>query len=132
MVMEILLLIGVVLGICLLASLIFRKRTSLDEIEKEIQVLKERILVVTSNSLPDRVIKGALGNVTGISATAASTDRGFRKAEKEALADIMRQGIQIGANAIIDLKMTTGSYEQQGSKWIVSKVVYYGTAVMVR
>ena len=130
--MEIFLLIGVILGIFLLASLIFRKRTSLDEIEKDIQGLREWIIVVTSNSLPDREIKGALGNVTGISATAASTDRGFRKAEKEALADIMRQGIQIGANAIVDLKMTTGSYEQQGSQWMVSKEVYYGTAVRVR
>ena len=83
---------------------------------------------MTSNSLPDREIKGALGNVAGISATAASTDRGFRKAEKEALADIMRQGIKIGANAIVVLKMTTGGYEQQGSQWMVSKVVYYGTA----
>ncbi len=130
--MEILLLIGVVLGIFLLACLIFRKRSSLDAIEKDIQGLRERIIVVTSTSLPDSEIKGALGNVTGISATAASTDRGFRKAEKEALADIMRQGIQMGANAIIDLKMTTGSYEQQGSKWIVAKVVYYGTAVRVQ
>ena len=131
MAMEILLLIGVILGILLLASLIFRKRTSLDEIEKEIQELRERITIVTSNSLPDREVKSALGNVTGISATAASTDRGFRKAEKEALADIMRRGIDMGANAIIDLQMTTGSYEQQGSKWMVSKIVYYGTAVRV-
>jgi uncharacterized protein YbjQ (UPF0145 family) len=129
--MEILLLIGVVLGILLLASIIFRKRTSLDKIEKDIQGLRERIIVVTSNNLPDREIKGALGNVTGISATAASTDRGFRKAEKEALVDIMRQGIHMGANAIINLRMTTGSYEEQGSKWVVSKVVYYGTAVKV-
>ena len=43
----------------------------------------------------------------------------------------MRQGIQMGANALVDLKMTTGSYEQQGSQWMVSKVVYYGTAVKV-
>lgn len=129
--MEILLFIGIVLGILLLASLIFRKRTSLDDLEKEIQELRERITIVTSNSLPDREVKGALGNVTGISATAASTDRGFRKAEKEALVDIMRQGIQMGANAIVDLKMTTGSYEEQGSQWMVSKVVYYGTAVKV-
>lgn len=129
--MEILLLIAVILGILLLASLIFRKRTSLDELEKEIQELRERITVVTSNSLPDKEIKGALGNVTGISATSASTDRGFRKAEKEAIADIMRQGIQMGANAIIDLKMTTGSYEQRAPQWLVSKVIYYGTAVRV-
>lgn len=129
--MDILLVFFVVVGIFFLISLIFRNRTSLDELDKEIQELRGSITVVTSSSLPDRNIKGALGNVTGISETAASTDRGFRKAEKEALADIMRQGIQMGANAIVDLKMTTGSYEQQGSKWVVSKVVYYGTAVRV-
>lgn len=129
--MDILLVVCVIIGIFLLASLIFRKRTSLDELDKEIQELRSSIIVVTSNNLPNREIKGALGNVTGISETAASTDRGFRKAEKEALADIMHQGIQMGANAIVDLKMTTGSYEQQGSQWMVSKVVYYGTAVRV-
>lgn len=129
--MDILLVAGVIIGIFLLASLIFRNRTSLDELDKKIQELRGSITAVTSSSLPDRKIKGALGNVTGISETAASTDRGFRKAEKEAMADIMRQGILMGANAIIDLKMTTGSYEQQGSQWMVSKVVYYGTAVKV-
>lgn len=129
--MDILLVLGVIIGILFLASIIFRKRTSLDELDRDIQELRGSITVVTSSSLPDRNIKGALGNVTGISETAASTDKGFRKAEKEALADIMRQGIQMGANAIVDLKMTTGSYEQQGSKWVVSKVVYYGTAVKV-
>lgn len=80
--MDILLVVGVLIGIFLLASLIFRKRTSLDELEEEIQELRCSITVVTSSSLPDRNIKGALGNVTGISETAASTDRGFRKAEK--------------------------------------------------
>ncbi|MBZ0220372.1 MAG: heavy metal-binding domain-containing protein [Candidatus Methylomirabilis sp.] len=103
----------------------------MDELDRDIHELRSSITVVTSSSLPDRNIKGALGTVTGISETAASTDRGFRKAEKEALADIMRQGIKLGANAIVDLKMTTGSYEQQGSQWMVSKVVYYGTAVRV-
>ena len=82
-------------------------------------------------NMPDWRIKGSRVNVTCISESTTSTDRGFRKAEKEALADIMRQGIQMGANALVDLKMTTGSYEQQGSQWMVSKVVYYGTAVKV-
>jgi len=35
----------------------------------------------------------------------------------------------MGANAIVDLRMTTGSYEQQGTKWMVTRVVYNGTAV---
>lgn len=125
------LIVAIVLFVALIIFSLLGRSNKTAELDADIKSLREKIIVVTSNNLPDRQIKGALGNVTGISATAASTDRGFRKAEKEALADIMRQGIQMGANAIIDLKMTTGSYEQQGSQWMVSKVVYYGTAVKV-
>jgi len=125
------LLVAAVLFVALIVFSLLGRSNKTTELDDEIRNLRERIIVVTSTSLPDKAVKSAIGNVTGISATAASTDRGFRKAEKEALADIMRQGIQIGANAIIDLKMTTGSYEEQGSKWVVSKVVYYGTAVRV-
>ena len=35
----------------------------------------------------------------------------------------------MGANAIVD--SGTQKHEQQGSQWMVSKVVYYGTAVRV-
>lgn len=126
------LLVAAVLFVALIVFSLLGRSNKTAELDDEIKNLRQRITVVTSTSLPDKEVKSAIGNVTGISATAASTDRGFRKAEKEALADVMRQGIQIGANAIIDLKMTTGSYEQQGSKWVVSKVVYYGTAVRVR
>lgn len=125
------LLVAAVLFVALIVFSLLGRSNKTAELDDEIRNLRERITVVTSTSLPDKAVKSALGNVTGISATSASTDRGFRKAEKEALADIMRQGIQMGANAIVDLKMTTGSYEQQGSKWVVSKVVYYGTAVRV-
>ena len=128
--MDVLLVVAGLFVALIVFSLLGRSHKT-TELDDKIRNLREKIIVVTSNSLPDRQIKGALGNVTGISATAASTDRGFRKAEKEALADIMRKGIEMGANAIIDLKMTTGSYEQQGSQWMVSKVVYYGTAVRV-
>jgi len=123
------LIVAIVLLVALIIFSLLGRSNKTAELDADIKSLREKIIVVTSSNLPDRQIKGALGNVTGISETAASTDRGFRKAEKEALADIMRQGILMGANAIVDLKMTTGSYEQQGSQWMVSKVVYYGTAV---
>lgn len=130
--MGMVLLLIVISGIFLLIFILSGKSASKNAaLDGEIKCLREKILVVTSGDIQSRKIKDVIGNVTGISATAASTDRGFRKAEKEALADIMCQGIQMGANAIIDLKMTTGSYEQQGSQWMVSKVVYYGTAVKV-
>ncbi|MFZ6008061.1 MAG: heavy metal-binding domain-containing protein [Nitrospirota bacterium] len=62
-------------------------------------------------------------------------------AEKEAMLDIMNKAINMGANAIIDLKMTTSTYEQQGlegmvssvlyNKKMASKVIYNGTAVRI-
>ena len=103
----------------------------MEELDEEIKNLREKILVVTSSDIPTRRIKGVLGSVTGVSDTAASTGKGFRRAEKEAMLNIMNLGIRMGANAIVDLCMTTGSYEQQGSKWMVSRVVYNGTAVRV-
>ncbi len=124
-------LVAAVLFVALIVFSLLGRSNKTAELDDEIKNLRERIIVVTSTSLPNKEIKSAIGNVTGISATAASTDRGFRKAEKEALADIMRQGIQMSANAIIDLKMTTGSYEEQSSQWVVSKIIYYGTAVRV-
>jgi len=47
------------------------------------------------------------------------------------MAAIMRGSLEVGTNAIVDLRMTTGSYEQQGIKWMVTRVVYNGTAVRV-
>ncbi len=95
------------------------------------QDLRQRILVVTSSIIPGKEIKDVLGSVTGVSKVAASTDAEFRLAEKEALLDIMNQAINLGANSVIDLKMTTGSYQQQGSQWMVSKATYTGTAVRI-
>ncbi|CDZ80117.1 hypothetical protein BN1013_00622 [Candidatus Rubidus massiliensis] len=37
----------------------------------------------------------------------------------------------IGANAVINTKITTGSYQAQGSKFIVTYVIAYGDAVIL-
>lgn len=36
-----------------------------------------------------------------------------------------------GGNAVINVQLTTGSYQQQGSGWIVSYVIAYGDAVIL-
>jgi len=110
-----------------------RKKAAIkaEKVNKQIQDLRQRILIVTSSTIPGKEIKDVIGSVTGVSKIAASTDAEFRLAEKEALLDIMNQAINLGANSIIDLKMTTGSYQQQGSKWMVSKATYTGTAVRI-
>jgi len=114
-------------------------RVKAEELDKQIQELSQRVLFVTSSTVPGKEIKRVIGAVTGVSKTEASTDAEFKLAEKEALLDIMQKAIELGANAIVDLKMTTGSYEKR--VWIdigsqkgyrmVSKVTYTGTAVIV-
>ncbi len=107
----------------------YNKQEMLDE---KIQNLKNQILVVSSNTIPGKEIKEILGIVRGISDTSASSDAEFKLAEKEALFKIMEESFKLGANAIVDLKSTTGSYQRQGSQWMVSKVIYIGTAVKIQ
>lgn len=120
-------------GIIVLIIFGRRKKAAIktEAIDKQIQDLRQQILVVTSSTIPGKEIKDVMGSVTGVSKVAASTDVEFRLAEKEALLDIMNQAINLGANSVIDLKMTTGSYQQQGSQWMVSKATYTGTAVRI-
>jgi len=130
--MELLLIYAVVFGAFILVFILSgRDGSRPEELDEKIKKLQEKILVVTSSDIPTKEVKEVLGGLTGISDTAASTGNGFRRAEKEAMVNIMNLGIQMGANAIVDLRMTTGSYEQQGTKWMVTRVVYNGTAVKV-
>ncbi|HAK87560.1 MAG TPA: hypothetical protein DCP24_00550 [Nitrospiraceae bacterium] len=136
---------GIIIGITLiLLPMIWKwqwatRRTKI--IDKEIQGLRQRILVVTSNNIPGKEIRDTLGSVTGISSIAAAGGAEVTLAEKEAMLDIINRAISMGANALIDLKMTTSAYEQQGLEGIVSsvlynkkmasKVIYNGTAVRI-
>ena len=63
--------------------------------------------------------------------TQASSKQEFELAEKEAMKNLMKSAISMSANAIIDLKLSTGTYQQQGSKWEVSQAVYIGTAIRI-
>lgn len=39
---------------------------------------------------------------------------------------------ELGANAVVNLKFENGSYQQNGSGWIVSYILIYGEAVLVK
>jgi uncharacterized protein YbjQ (UPF0145 family) len=124
----ILVILGIVVGIFVsMAHSAARKR----DVELQLEELRKRVLVVTSGNIPGRTITEVKGMVMGTSKKAASTDAGFRLAEKEAMVEMMDQALCLGANAITDLKITTGSYQQHGSQWMVSKVTCYGTAVRI-
>ena len=99
------------------------------EIDEELIKLKDDILVSTGSSLPTKEIRKSLGLVRGLSEHPASSNTEFVLSEKEALLNILLEAKKVGANAIIDLKLDNGTYQQRGSKWQMSQAVYIGTAV---
>ena len=67
--------------------------------------------------------------VRGVSDTEASSRRDFQLAEQEALLLMLKQAYDMGANAVVGVSLTTGTYEANGSQWQVFRPVYTGTAV---
>ena len=81
--------------------------------------------------LPPEKVQETLGLVRGISAIEASSRIDFELAEQEALYVMLQHALELGANAVVDARLTTGTYETNGSKWQVSRPVYTGTAVRI-
>lgn len=100
-------------------------------LEEVIDTYRNRITVVTTPTVPGKEIKHVHGAITGNATTQASSNAQTNLAEKEALLDLLKKADLLGANAIVDLKLASTSHEQQGSKWMVSKIFYSGTALSV-
>ena len=81
--------------------------------------------------LPPEKVRETLGLVRGISAIEASSRLDFELAEQEALYLMLKHALELGANAVVDARLTTGTYETSGSRWQVSRPVYTGTAVRI-
>ena len=81
--------------------------------------------------LPPEKVRETLGLVRGISDIEASSRLDFELAEQEALYLMLKQARELGANAVVDARLTTGTYETNGSQWQVSRPVYTGTAVRI-
>jgi hypothetical protein len=91
--------------------------------------IQENVKVFTH--LPPEKVRETLGLVRGISDIEASSRLDFELAEQEALYLMLKQAREIGANAVVDARLTTGTYETNGSQWQVSRPVYTGTAVRI-
>lgn len=98
---------------------------------QEASELRQKVIVVSAETVPGKEIKQVAGHVIGTSKIEASRPEEAEAAEKEAMVDLMRNAVKMGANAVVGVKMQTSSHEQQGSKWMVSKTYYTGTAVIV-
>lgn len=99
-------------------------------IDEKLIELKKSIKCVNGSIIPNKVIKDVLGVVKGIS-DQVSIKEEFELAEKEAMYRMLLEAEKLGANAVIEIKMNTGTYQQQGSKWQVTQIVYTATAVEI-
>jgi len=94
-----------------------------------LKALETKVNVFTH--LPHEKVRETLGLVRGISDIEASSRLDFELAEQEALYWMLKHALELGANAVVDARLTTGTYETNGSRWQVSRPVYTGTAVRI-
>ena len=90
-----------------------------------------QVKVKVFTHLPHDKVRETLGMVRGISDIEASSRLDFELAEQEALYSMLKAALALGANAVVDARLTTGTYETNGSQWQVSRPVYTGTAVRI-
>lgn len=103
----------------------------LEEVVRELATVQSRILLVTTSAVPGGRTVRTLGYVEALSDIEAASDGEYRLAEKQALLGLARQGLGIGANAIVGVRKSHAHYDQAGSRWRVARVTYAGTAVVV-
>ena len=94
-----------------------------------LKAMEAKVKVFTQ--LPQDRVRETLGMVRGISDIEASSRLDFELAEREALYSMLKAASELGANAVVDARLTTGTYETNGSQWQVSCPVYTGTAVRI-
>ncbi|MEF8724907.1 MAG: hypothetical protein V5B30_20830 [Candidatus Accumulibacter delftensis] len=70
---------------------------------------------VTTNAVPGERTVRTISYVEALSEAEAASDRAYRLAEKQALLDLARQGLALGANAIVGLRKSNAHYDQD---WI--------------
>lgn len=118
----------------------YRLKWKIIGLDKEIQYFQNRVAVATTNAIPGRATEQVLGPVTGTSRIPASNDQERKLAEREAMHSLIKQALQMGASAILDLKMATDSYEYTDPKkflflpavtFTATKMTYTGTAAKV-
>ena len=106
---------------------LYYKNVSL--VQEEVVKLKQEITCVTSSAIHDKKILKTCGTVKGISKSIISID--VKIADNEAMYEMLIEAKILGANAIVDLKMNTPTFEVSGSKWQTSQIIYTGTAVLI-
>ena len=100
------------------------------QLEYELDLIRNQILLVTTDNVPGRRISRTIGYVESLSETEAASDWEYRLAEKDALLRLAKKALGLGANAVVGIRKINAHYDQAGSQWRVSRVIYSGTAIV--
>lgn len=103
----------------------------MDRMLSDLEAIKHQVLLVSTDQPPSKVVIRMLGYLESVSTVEVASDADYRLAECDALLTLARNALAKGANAIVGLRKTHAHYDQPGSQWRVSRVIYSGTAAVV-
>ena len=101
------------------------------QLEHDLDLLRNQILLVSTDDVNSAKIVKIFGYVETLSETEAASDLEYRIAEKDALLKLARKAQSMGANSVVGVRKINAHYDQAGSKWCVSRVTYCGTALVM-
>ncbi|TAJ06202.1 heavy metal-binding domain-containing protein [Pectobacterium versatile] len=81
-----------------------------------------------SDAVPGRKIKKSFGI---IKATTAEILGSYKSEEEIVTAALCKEAQKLGANAIVNFRYETGSYQRNGTGWVASYLIAYGDAVIL-
>lgn len=103
----------------------------MDRMLSDLEAIKHQVLLASTDQPPSKAVIRTLGYLESVSAVEAASDADYQLAECDALLTLARNALAQGANAIVGLRKPHAHYDQPGSQWRVSRVIYSGTAVVV-
>jgi len=103
----------------------------MDRMLSDLEAIKHQVLLVSTDQPPSKAVIRMLGYLESVSTVEVASDADYRLAECDALLTLARNALAKGANAIVGLRKTHAHYDQPGSQWRVSPVIYSGTAAVV-
>lgn len=103
----------------------------MDRMLSDLEAIKHQVLLVSTDQPSSKAVIRMLGYLESVSTVEVASDADYRLAECDALLTLARNALAKGANAIVGLRKTHAHYDQPGSQWRVSRVIYSGTAAVV-
>ncbi|QQK72174.1 YbjQ family protein [Pectobacterium versatile] len=82
----------------------------------------------SSHTVPGREIKKSFGVIKAITAEISGS---YESEEELVTTALCKEAKKLGANAIVNFRYETGSYQKNGTSWVNSYLIAYGDAVIL-